>query len=285
MRTTRSFVRSVALAALAVVLVPFAPTATAATATPGSGYNDWTCRPSQTHPEPVVLLHGLGSFQQQWTLQAPGIAKAGYCVFSLDYGANFTGLNGEAPVEQSGTEIAAFVDKVRTATGADKVDIVGHSLGGFMALWLPKETDAAGHVDRVVALAPPSHGTTLFGALTLIDGLGARSLLDTTLGTAGCQACVDLLAGGTAVGRLEDGGIAQPGVTYTVIATKHDEVVTPTSRAFIDEPGVRNYYIQDRCPLDPVGHFGIGFDLGTTSLILNGLDPSVPIKCGFGPPV
>jgi len=48
---------------------------------------------------------------------------------------------------------------------------------------------------------------------------------------------------------------------------------------------VRNYYIQDRCPLDPVGHFGIGFDLGTTSLILNGLDPSVPITCGIGPPV
>ena len=62
-------------------------------------------------------------------------------------------------------------------------------------------------------------------------------------------------------------------------------MVTPTrTTAFVNEPGVRNYFVQDKCPLDPVGHVGIAIDTGVTSMILNGLDPAAPIRCSFGPP-
>ncbi len=54
--------------------------------------------------------------------------------------------------------------------------------------------------------------------------------------------------------------------------------MTPTSTAFVREPGVTNDYVQDKCPLDPVGHVGIAADAGVTSMILNGLDPRVKIR-------
>lgn len=231
------------------------------------------------------MLHGLSSNAQQWLVHGPAVASAGYCVFTVTFGANAQGLNGNAPVAASGTEIGTFIDKVLAETGADQVDLVGHSLGGFMALWVPKVTGYADRVGSVVSFTPPTHGTTLLGAVGLADALGLRSSLDGLLGLGGCLACVDLLAGSKAVSRLETGPIAAPGIRYTVIASRYDAIVTPASRGFVREPGVRNFYVQDKCPLDPVGHFGIGFDTGVASMILNGLDPSHPITCGFGPPV
>jgi triacylglycerol esterase/lipase EstA (alpha/beta hydrolase family) len=254
-------------------------------AAPSQGLNDWACRPSAEHPRPVVLLHGLSTnAEQHWALLGPRIVKAGYCVFSVTYGEDALGRGGQATVDASAREVGGFVDRVLEATGASKVDLVGHSLGGFVSLYVTKVTGYAPKVGRVVALAPPTHGTTLFGLVRMLTALGLREPVEMIL-RGGCVACVDLLAGGHAVRLLTDGAVAQPGVTYTVIASRFDAVVSPTSRSFIREPGVRNYYVQDRCPLDPVGHFGMGFDTGMASLILNGLDPTAPIRCGFGPPI
>jgi triacylglycerol esterase/lipase EstA (alpha/beta hydrolase family) len=270
----------VAAALVLLVLLPRGP----ASAVASSGFNDWSCRPSAAHPRPVVLLHGLSSTgEQNWAIHGPAIAKAGYCAFAPTYSERL-GQGGQASVADSAVEIEAYVDRVLATTGADRVDLVGHSLGAFLALYVTKVGGYGPRVGRVVALAPPTHGTTLLGLLALVNGLGVRGPVDQALGLA-CPACPDLLAGGPAVTRLEDGPVAVPGVDYTVVASRLDAVVTPSSRGFIAEPGVRNYFVQDRCPLDPVGHFGMGFDFGVTSMILNGLDPSVPIRCGLGPPV
>lgn len=63
-----------------------------------------------------------------------------------------------------------------------------------------------------------------------------------------CPACVDMEQGSTFVRSLNDGPIAQPGVTYTVIATQDATVVTPPESQFIDEPGVTNMFVQNVCP-------------------------------------
>ncbi|GAA2484913.1 hypothetical protein GCM10010198_39650 [Nocardia seriolae] len=55
----RSLVRSV-LVALAAATALVAAGAGIATAALSSGYHDFTCHPSAAHPEPLVLLHGLG---------------------------------------------------------------------------------------------------------------------------------------------------------------------------------------------------------------------------------
>ena len=104
---------------------------------PPPGANDWSCVPSAAHPRPVVLVHGLLANQSDnWQTISPLLANRGYCVFSLTYGTkanvSFPGYQpgGLATMEDSAQELAAFVDRVRSATGASHVDIVGHSAPG-----------------------------------------------------------------------------------------------------------------------------------------------------------
>lgn len=282
--------RRVVLSILALALAAlFVIPATASAAT-SSGYNDWNCRPSSAHPRPVVLIHGLGGTAEgNWGYQGPRLASAGYCAFSLTYGQPFPGapIGGTRPVAESAQTVGAFIDKVRSGTGAAKVDVVGHSEGGFMSLYVPKKVPgAAGKIDKVVSLAPPTHGTTFAGLVTLGQLLGGQEFVDLLTKGVQCFACSDLVKGGAAVKELTDGPIAQPGIDYTIIATKFDALVTPTSTSFVDEPGVDNSYIQDTCRFDPVGHVGIAFDSTVTQLITNALDPAnaTKVRCGFGPP-
>lgn len=276
------------LLAVPLLVALLVPVGASAVAPPTSGLNDWSCRPSAAHPEPVVLLHGLGSnAQQNWSFHGPAIAAAGYCVFSVTYGVTdrSLGAGGFAPIQQSAEQIGAFVDRVLAETGAARVDLVGHSEGAFQSLYVPKVAGYGAKIDDVVALAPPTHGTTVSGLVTLGQLLGNQALVSALTDGVGCFACTDLVQGGPAVARLNDGPVAVPGVTYTVVASRTDFLVTPTSTAFVREPGVTNYYIQDKCPLDPVGHIGIAADSGVTSMILHGLDPSAPIRCSFGAPL
>ncbi|HYL72189.1 MAG TPA: alpha/beta fold hydrolase, partial [Candidatus Dormibacteraeota bacterium] len=99
------------------------------------GANNWSCKPSSAHPRPVVLVHGLlGTAQDNWYTMAPLLANHGYCVFALTYGADSGNpyFGGLLDMETSATQMQAFVQRVLQATGARKVDLVGHSEGTVM---------------------------------------------------------------------------------------------------------------------------------------------------------
>jgi triacylglycerol esterase/lipase EstA (alpha/beta hydrolase family) len=276
------------LATTTAVLIGMAMFAGSAWAS-SSGYNDTSCTPSAAHPDPVVLIHGLGSTgEENWSYVGPYLANAGYCAYSFTYGANSPlgpDVGGTGPISQSAQQINAFITQVRSETGATKVDLVGHSEGAFMSLYVPKELGISDEIDKVVALAPPTHGTTFGGLVTLSNEPGLESLRTALLDDY-CQSCAELITGGSGVAALDDGPIAQPGIDYTILISRDDELVTPTTTAFVDEPGVTNHYIQDFCPLDPVGHIGLAFDPDVAQMITNALDPATasPVTCSFGPP-
>lgn len=276
-----------AMTAAALALVPLS---SVGAVSPSSGFNVAGCRPSAAHPNPVVLLHGMGSSgSQDFALIGPYLAGAGYCAFSIDYGANNSfSANGMAPIAQSATEIAGFIDQVLANTGASKVDLVGHSEGAFQSLYVPKFATDPSKIGKVVALAPPTHGTSVDGIVTLgqVLGFGSNTVVNWFTNGSTCYACTDLVTGGPAVTALTSGPIAQAGIDYTVVATRYDEVVTPTSTAFVNEPGVHNSYVQDTCAYDPVGHVGIAVDTTIEQLITNALSPATarPVNCGYGPP-
>jgi hypothetical protein len=107
------------------------------------------------------------------------------------------------------------------------------------------------------------------------------------LDAVGCHACDDLTTGGSAISRLNDGTpIVQEGNKVTIIASKYDELVTPPKTSFIDEDGVTNRWVQDTCPLDPVGHIGEAYDLNVWNLVKNVLDdtPDRKFVCLLGSP-
>jgi triacylglycerol esterase/lipase EstA (alpha/beta hydrolase family) len=269
---------------------------TAATAGPAdadstthAGFNNWSCRPSAAHPEPVLLLHGLGgNGPGNFATLGPELALAGYCVYAPTYGEVVPGVpvGGLAPIEQSSKEIAGDIDQVLASTGAAKLDIVGHSEGGFIALYLPKFVPGyAAKIAKVVALAPPTHGTTFANLITIADDLGIRSQVDSVLSQAGCAACTELTTNGSLIGPLNTGPIAQAGISYTIIASRTDELVTPYGTEFVDEPGVDNVTVQNTCWLDPVGHIGLAYDSGVAIMVGNALDPAhqLPVLCAIGP--
>ncbi|MFI6351459.1 esterase/lipase family protein [Streptomyces sp. NPDC050743] len=256
----------------AVATVPAAIAAAADTA-PSSGWNDFSCKPSAAHPRPVVLVHGtLGNSVDNWLSLAPYLKDRGYCVYSLDYG-QLTGVPlfyGLGPIDKSAEQLSAFVDKVLAATGAAKADLVGHSQGGMMPRYYLKFLGGAGKVNALVGLAPDNHGATLSGLTNLLPYFpGASDLVKAT--TPGLA---DQIPGSDFLAKLNAGGDTVPGVHYTVIATKYDEVATPWQSQYLSGSDVHNVLLQDLCPLDLSEHVAIGlFDRIAFHEVTNALDP------------
>src|SRR5205823_6328002 len=138
-----------------------------------------------------------------------------------------------APIADSAHQLAAFVDRVRSATGAAKVDIVGHSQGGMMPRYYLRFLGGASSVDTLVGLAPSNYGTTA-------DGLSALPGVPQLLGAGLGPSVTDQIVGSAFLQQLNAGGDTVPGVRYTVIETEHDEVVTPYTSAFLTGPDVTN---------------------------------------------
>ncbi|MEV5387020.1 alpha/beta fold hydrolase [Streptomyces sp. NPDC052721] len=258
----------------AVAVVP-AATATASDSTaPSSGWNDYSCKPSAAHPRPVVLVHGtLGNSVDNWLGLAPYLKSRGYCVYSLDYG-QLPGVplfHGLGPIDKSAEQLAVFVDKVLAATGAAKADLVGHSQGGMMPRYYLKFLGGAAKVNALVGVAPDNHGTDLDGLTRLLPYFpGAEDLLKAT--TPGLA---DQITGSAFLTKLNAGGDTVPGVRYTVVATKYDEVVTPWRTQYLSGSDVHNVLLQDLCPLDLSEHLAIGlFDRIAFHEVANALDPA-----------
>ena len=51
------------------------------------GANDWNCRPSAQHPNPVLLSNGTtANAYENWANLSQKLANAGYCVFAGNFG-------------------------------------------------------------------------------------------------------------------------------------------------------------------------------------------------------
>ncbi|MER6047309.1 alpha/beta fold hydrolase [Streptomyces sp. NPDC001793] len=247
-----------------------------------SGWNNWSCKPSAAHPQPVVLMHGtFGNSWDNWLVLAPYLVQRGYCVYSLDYGqkAGVPLFNGLGPIEKSAQQLSAFVDKVRKSTGAEKVDLVGHSQGGGpLPRYYLDFLDGAAKVGKLVGIAPDNHGTTVSGMSRLVDTVpGARKVFSLTL-----PGVEDQLMGSEFLKKLNSKPDTVPGVTYTVISTKYDEIATPYTSQFLSGPDVRNVVLQDLCKLDISEHAAIGtIDRVAFHEVANALDPAhaTPTTC------
>ena len=144
------------------------------------GANDWSCRPSARHPRPVVLVHGtFADMSDSWQALSPLLRNHGYCVFALNYGASdgsdAFGIYATGDIAQSAAQLSDFVDRVLAATGADAVDLVGHSQGGMMPryyLKTPRRRRPGAHPGRAGALQPRHHRRRPLHARLLLPGGG-----------------------------------------------------------------------------------------------------------------
>ena len=239
------------------------------------GANDWSCQPNAAHPRPVVLVHGtFADMSDSWQALSPLLKNNGWCVFALNYGSysgsGAIGVYGVGEIRNSAQELSAFVDKVLAATGASEVDMVGHSQGGMMPRYYLKYLGGAAEVNALVGLSPSNHGTTLDGLFTLASFFPGANQFTGAL----CPACEEQSAGSAFLNELNAGGDTMPGVEYTVIQTRYDQVVTPYTSAFLS--GANNILLQNQCVLDLGDHLSMPYDHIADADVLTALDPAQP---------
>ena len=251
------------------------------------GTNDWTCKPSAAHPRPVVLVHGTWSNRYgSFAMLAPHLKRAGYCVYALNYGDENVSVLGQLPglfatnsVKPAGGEISTFVDRVLGSSGASQVDLFGWSQGGIAARSYLKyfggtnaANPAANKVKNLITFGATNHGTTLSG-LGALAGQIAPAAIPPLLGPAAADQLID----SPFLTELNAGGDTQPGVTYTIIGSKYDEVSTPYPRTFLTAgPGavVNNITLQTGCAIDFSDHLSGMYSYRMVGLTKKALDPT-----------
>jgi triacylglycerol esterase/lipase EstA (alpha/beta hydrolase family) len=252
----------------------FAVTVTSPT-TPPRGANNFSCKPTAGHPYPVILVHGtVENMDDNWQAASPLLANNGYCVFAFNYGGSSADADfqGTGSIAASAQQLASFVSTVLAATGASKVDLVGHSQGGMMPRYYINFLGGAAYVNALAALAPSNYGTTLDGLTTLFSDVGASSPISS------CESCAEQAQGSSFLDNLNVTPTV-PGVRYTVIETKDDEVVTPYTNAFLPTASnVTNITLQRQCALDATDHLEIAYDPIALADVLNALDPAHPVR-------
>ncbi|MBF6179504.1 esterase/lipase family protein [Nocardia otitidiscaviarum] len=265
------------------------------------GANDWNCRPTAEHPRPVVLVHGtwLNAYDS-FAYLSPQLARAGFCVFTTNFGRLgmldgggigqiLPGRHGVGPMEDSAKQLGALVDRVLAATGADKVDVIAHSQGGPVTSQYMKFEGGEGKVGKVIGFGATNHGTSLLGIATLgriITNLGVNILgfYQPILGTANIQQA----AGSHFYQVLNANGDTVPGVSYTSVGTRHDQISNPYEWTFLragPDATVENITLQQGCEQDFSDHLTIMYSPRALSIALRALDPVAhpELVCSFNP--
>lgn len=248
------------------------------------GANNFGCKPTKNHPNPVVLVHGgVANKSNNWQTLSPLLANHGYCVFALTYGqipeAPFPvdQLGGADYISKSAQSLKDFVARVRAATGARNVDLVAASEGGMVVQYYLHYLDGTWETDEVVSIAGVVKGLKFFPTnppLAVARALGQYDAAAKTVGTA-CGACVDITETSDLARRLnrQQGGPTAKGVHYTTVVSRYDELITPPSAGQLDGPNVTNIVVQDGCAADHSDHLSIVATRRTARTLLNALDP------------
>lgn len=150
------------LAAVTVTLALFSsasPAGAAGTANPAAPAARSAVQPLSTST-PVVFVHGYTGNASNWVtaksvFQLNGWSSANLFAYEYDsYGNNVTNAQG----------LASFVNDVKARTGASKVAIVNHSMGGLVSQYYLKVLGGNTSVSHLASIAGANHGTTYAGA-------------------------------------------------------------------------------------------------------------------------
>ncbi|OLF10667.1 lipase [Actinophytocola xinjiangensis] len=132
------------VAAMAVAFAVFTPATTASAST----------------STPVIFVHGYTGSASNWVTAMSVFRAAGWSSGDLfayeynSYGNNVTNARG----------LASYADTVKARTGASKVAIVNHSMGGLVSQYYLKVLGGNANVSHLASIAGANHGTTAAGA-------------------------------------------------------------------------------------------------------------------------
>lgn len=161
---------------------------------------------------PILLVHGWGANSACFIAVQLWLKLRGYKnVYAVSY---------TPPViraEKLARQLAVHIDKALAATGAQKVHIVAHSMGGLLTRHAIKNLGMAGKIDKVVTLGSPHMGSKLAG---LVPGGGNIPQMRYR-----SEFCRELGEGGLTPGK---------DVRYFSIYSEFDNFVLPNHSSVLD---------------------------------------------------
>lgn len=180
---------------------------------------------------PVLLLHGYGCNSGYWVHLIPMLDAA-----HISHACpNLEPLGGD--IDGYVPALAGAIDALCEASGAPRVTILAHSMGGLAARAYVR-THGTARVARIITLGTPHHGTSL---ANLGPGANARQMRRARHGDAPESDWLRSLAG------EED---AATRAMVTSIYSHHDNIVAPQTSSHL--PGARNI------AFGGIGHVALG---------------------------
>jgi pimeloyl-ACP methyl ester carboxylesterase len=215
----------------------------------------WWRRPLRYHPdgspgqEPTLLLHGWGQNWADWWGLALRLRSRGRgSLYVMNYW--FFG-----PIEKSAARLGRTVARIRRETGADRIHVVAHSLGGIVTRTFVEQQADVAQIRTLVAIGSPLAGTHRTGGHW---GAASRQMLP------GCD-------------FLQKLGPPSPpdGTRYHAIWSHSDGMVIPANSGSLHGAG-------EELELDDAGHLTPLLQARTADAVSRWLDASEASAGGEG---
>ncbi|MGL4714761.1 MAG: esterase/lipase family protein [Aeromonas sp.] len=181
--------------------------------------------------QPVLLVHGYGCSRGIWRTQRARLEAAGHVVATITLMPPFGHIDEMVPL------LITKIDEVLAQTGAKKLVLVGHSMGGLVCRDYLAVV-GGDKVARLITLATPHQGSQLAAF-----GLGANAR--------------EMQPGSGWLQRFASVPVCVPAIS---VRTSHDNVVMPQERQRLTG--------MEDIELPALGHLSLLYSYRTTELLL-----------------
>ncbi|HEX5983572.1 MAG TPA: alpha/beta fold hydrolase [Solirubrobacterales bacterium] len=164
--------------------------------------------PAASAQDPILFVHGWSESASVWNTMIERFEEDGYTSSELSAYSYNTSTSNVTTAEK---EVASRVSKLKKATGAEKVDIIAHSMGSLNTRWYIKFVKGGeANVDDWVSLGGPNHGTD-------------------TANWCFSASCVEMRIGSTFLSELNAGDETPGSVSYGTWWSPCDSIINPDS--------------------------------------------------------
>lgn len=217
-----------------------APTPTPTPPTPTPKPDPTPPTPAPRH-DPVLFVHGYNSAGWVWSNVVSRFRQDGWTDAELFAWSYDTRQSNAVTAEQLRGQVTAILAQ----TGAGRVDIITHSMGGLSSRAYLKANAGSAPVDAWVSLGGPNHGTS-----------AAYNCADAS--------CVEMRPDSAFLTALNGGDETPGSVRYGTWASPCDDVIRPASSVALE--GANN--TQTAC----LSHTALLFDAGVYAQVRDFVD-------------
>jgi triacylglycerol lipase len=184
--------------------------------------------------DPILFVHGWSGEGGNWSYFASRFLLDGYSSSLLDLWSYDWTKSNRLIAQDVANEVAAL----RARTGAAKVDIVSHSMGGLNSRWYLKFLGGTASVDDWVSIGGPNHGTDLAYICSPFT-----------------TSCYDMQYESPFLTTLNEGDETPGSVSYGTFWSPCDEVINPDTSTILS--GAANTQVECLGHISLLGSEGV----------------------------